>query len=426
MNVRRAILVILDGLRRDLISPETTPHVAAFAAQAEQFSDYSTVFPSCTRVVSASLATGCLPAHHGLQGNTMVLVEDGRLVRHDAGRPDFLQHKRRVTGRSLGVPTLAERLREHGGAVIFSNVSPGAAYAHDPDGHGRIYHRAGSFGRGRTPLPEAEQLRVSLDVAGDRAMTERFIAETVLAAGRPALTLMWLGEPDSSQHALPLGSPEHLAVLTEADRNAKRVMDAVAQLPDREDVLFLLGSDHGHQTVSGVIHIEAELVAAGLKESLDSDEVVVASNGTSALIYLHPDAAAREAAIASFLAGQDWAGTVLTRAELHRIGQSTDNGLACAVSMRETEAPNAFGIVGTSFAAKRSEGKEDVIGAGQHGGLGAAEQSPFLMISGPGFLAGAERSKAASVIDIAPTILAHLGLPGSGTDGNALQRGGCG
>jgi arylsulfatase A-like enzyme len=424
--MRRAILVILDGLRRDLIGPETTPHLAAFAACAEQFSSYGTVFPSCTRVVSASLATGCLPARHGLQGNTLVLVEDGRLVRHDAGRPDFLQHKRRVTGRSLAVPTLAERLREHGGAVIFSNVSPGAAYAHDPDGHGRVYHRAGSFGRDRTPLPDAEQLRVTLDVAGDRAMTERFIAEAVLAPIPPALALMWLGEPDSSQHALPLGSPEHLAVLNEADRNAKRVMDAVARLPDGEDVLFLLGSDHGHQTVSGVIHIEAELVAAGLKQSLESDDVVVASNGTSALIYLHTSVVGREAEIASFLAGRDWAGTVLTKPELHRVGQSADNGLACAVAMRATEAPNAFGIVGTSFAAQRSEGKEDVIGAGQHGGLGTAEQSPFLMISGPGFLAGAVRSEAASVIDIAPTILAHLGLPGSGTDGNALQRGGRG
>lgn len=424
--MRRAILVILDGLRRDLVGLETTPHLAAFAAQAEQFSAYGTVFPSCTRVVSASLATGCLPARHGLQGNTMALVENGRLVSHDAGRPDFLEHKRRITGRSLAVPTLAERLREHGGAVIFSNVSPGAAYAHDPDGHGHIYHRAGSFGRARIPLPEAEQLRVTLDVAGDRAMTDRFISEAVLAPNPPALAVMWLGEPDSSQHALPLGSPEHLAILKDSDCNAKRVMDAVAQLPANDDVLFLLGSDHGHQTVSSIIHIEAELVAAGLKESLDSDDIVVASNGTSALIYLHPSVAEREATITSFLADQHWAGLVVPKAELHRVGQSVDNGLVCAVAMRATDAPNAYGIIGTSFAAKRSEGKEDVVGAGQHGGLGTAEQSPFLMISGPGFVSGAVRTDAASVIDIAPTILAHLELPDSGMDGNALQRGGHG
>src|ERR1700761_5525478 len=120
-----------------------------FSRQAESFADYRTVFPSCTRVVSASIATGCFPARHGLQGNSMALVEDGVLVAHDAGKPDFLQHKRKVTGCSLAVPTLAERLAPHGGAIVFSNVSPGAAYAHDPDGHGHVYHRAGAFGPGR-------------------------------------------------------------------------------------------------------------------------------------------------------------------------------------------------------------------------------------------------------------------------------------
>jgi arylsulfatase A-like enzyme len=420
--MRRAILVILDGLRRDLISPETTPHLAAFAQRSEQFAVYRTVFPSCTRVVSASLATGCYPARHGLQGNTMALMEGGRLVRHDAGNPEFLQHKRRVTGRSLAVPTLAERVRHDGGAVIFNNVSPGAAYAHDPDGHGRVYHRAGSFGPGRIPVADADQLRVTLDVAGDRAMTERFIAEAVLTpADVPAFAVLWLGEPDASQHAIPLGSPAHLAVLEQADRNAKRVMDAVAGMPDRDDVLLLVGSDHGHQTVEGVVDIEAELVVAELKESPDSIDVVVASNGTSALIYLHPDFAGREPKIATFLAGRDWAGTIVARSELASIGHTSDHGLAFAVSMRSSNAPNAFGIHGTSLAARRAGDKADVIGAGQHGGLGSGEQSPFLMIAGAGFGTGTVRTDPACVIDIAPTVLTHLRLPVSGMDGRLLQ-----
>jgi arylsulfatase A-like enzyme len=420
--MRRAILVTLDGLRRDLISPETTPHLAAFAEQSEQFASYRTVFPSCTRVVSASLATGCYPARHGLQGNTMALMEHGRLVLHDAGHPDFLQHKRRATGRSLAVPTLAERLRNDGGAVIFSNVSPGAAYAHDPDGHGRVYHRAGSFGLGRLPLPDAEQLRVTLDVQGDRAMTERFINEAVLVSSEaPALAVLWLGEPDATQHALPLGSPDHLAVLKQADLNARRVMDAVASLPDHDQVLLLIGSDHGHQTVADVIHIEDELTKTGLKESLESGDVVVASNGTSALIYLHPDIASREPLIGNFLKSRDWAGTVLSATELSAVGQSPDHGLAFAVSMRATDEPNSYGVPGTSVAAKRTEGKADTIGGGQHGGLGTAEQSPFLMIAGHGFGVNTVRTSPACVIDIAPTVLTHLGLPVSGMDGSPLQ-----
>ena len=53
---------------------------------------------------------------------------------------------------------------------------------------------------------------------------------------------------------MPLGSPEHLAVLRQADANAARVIEAVDRLRDKgDDVLLIACSDHGHQTVSHVI-----------------------------------------------------------------------------------------------------------------------------------------------------------------------------
>jgi arylsulfatase A-like enzyme len=420
--MRRVVIVTLDGLRRDMISEQTTPNLVAFAREAERFEEYRTVFPSCTRVVSASLATGCYPARHGLQGNSVALMEAGRLVLRDAGDPDFLQLKRRVTGQSLAMPTLAERLKDVGGAIVFSNVSPGAAYAHDPDGHGYVYHRAGSFGPGRVPVEPADRLDVTLDVDGDRRMTGRFIEE-VLHRRKPALGVLWLGEPDHIQHEAPLGSPEHLAVLAAADAHAGLVIEAVTRLRDGgEDILLVIGSDHGHQSVTGVIDIDAELVAAGLKRGANSDEVVAVSNGTSALIYVHPDQAALMPRIRAFLDASEWAGEVFSAHDLDRVGQKPEGGLAFAVSMRASDAPNAFGVPGTSLAARPAMGKSDRLGCGQHGGLGAFEQSPFLMVSGSGFAPGVSRSGSARVIDIAPTVLTHLGLPASEMDGDALQR----
>lgn len=422
--MRRVVIVTLDGLRRDMISKEVTPNLVAFARQAESFPDYRTVFPSCTRVVSASLATGCHPARHGLQGNSVALMEDGKLVLRDAGQPDFLQHKRRLTGQSLAMPTLAERLKDDGGAIVFSNVSPGAAYAHDPDGHGHVYHRAGSFGPERVPVPAGEQLDVTLDAAGDRAMTERFIDE-VLCQRRPALGVLWLGEPDHIQHEAPLGSPEHLAVLTQADIHAGLVIDAVDKLRAAgDDILLLIGSDHGHQTVTGVVDIDAELIAAGLKADHGSGDVMAVSNGTSALIYVHPDHAAAIRRIRVLLETSDWAGEIFGPDDLHRVGQGSTSGLAFAVSMRATEEPNAFGIPGTSLVAKPATGKPDRLGCGQHGGLAAYEQAPFLLASGAGFAPGAMRQEAAGIIDIAPTVLAHLRLASLGMDGNSLQKAG--
>jgi hypothetical protein len=420
--MRRTVLVTLDGLRRDQITPETTPNLMAFSRQAENFADYRTVFPSCTRVVSASIATGCFPARHELQGNSMVLVENGVLVPHDAGRPDFLQHKRKVTGRSLAVPTLAERLSTSGGAMVFSNVSPGAAYAHDPDGYGHVYHRAGSFGPGRVPVAEAGELRVQPDLTGDRMMTERFIRE-VLFERRPALGVLWLGDPDATQHNHPLGSAEYLEALKQSDLRAREVMEAVQiRRAAGDDILLIIGSDHGHQTVTGVIDIEHDLVAAGLKESELSRDIVLSSNGTSALIYVHPDCADRIPALGAHLDRADWAGRVVPAGDLHLIGQAAHQHLAFAVSMRSSDEPNAHGVRGTSLVAKPASGKADRLGCGQHGGFGAYEQMPFLMISGNGFLPASVRRSKSSVVDIAPTIMAHLEQPADGTDGKALQR----
>jgi predicted AlkP superfamily pyrophosphatase or phosphodiesterase len=116
--MRRAIILVLDGLRRDMISEDLTPTLVRHARSAETFTQHRSVFPSATRVVSSTVATGCYPARHELAGNSLVLIEAGRLVKHDAGHPDFLQHKRRLTGRSLAMPTMAERLRDRGGAII--------------------------------------------------------------------------------------------------------------------------------------------------------------------------------------------------------------------------------------------------------------------------------------------------------------------
>jgi hypothetical protein len=44
------------------------------------------------------------------------------------------------------------------------------------------------------------------------------------------------------------------------------------------------------------------------------------------------------------------------------------------------------------------------------------------MISGSGFATGQVRNDRAAVVDIAPTMLTHLGLLAEGMGGTALQR----
>ncbi len=74
--MKRAVLVVCDGLRADMITPELTPNLARLAGESQIFASHRGVFPSTTRVTSASIATGCLPAKHGLEGNVVALDDD--------------------------------------------------------------------------------------------------------------------------------------------------------------------------------------------------------------------------------------------------------------------------------------------------------------------------------------------------------------
>jgi arylsulfatase A-like enzyme len=200
------------------------------------------------------------------------------------------------------------------------------------------------------------------------------------------------------------------------------VVEAVDRLRDKgDDVLLIACSDHGHQTVSRVVDIEAELVAAGLKASRESGDVVTPTSGTSTLVYVHPEHAARTDAIGAFLASRDWVDRVVPAVDLATVGQAPRHGLAFAISLKSDNEPNAFGVRGRSYESKPVPGKATHLHCGQHGGLARYEQMPFLMIDGAGFTAGAVSAAPTSPIDIAPTILTHLQLPAEGMDGRGLQ-----
>lgn len=420
---QRVVVVVLDGLRRDMVRGDTTPALSAFASAATSFAAHRSMFPSATRVVSACFATGCPPARHGLLGNSVALMEDDVLVGHDVGRPDFMDHLRAQRGYSLAVPTMAERLAQVGReAMVFSNVSPGAARAHDPDGHGWVLHRAWAHGPGLRRLEGEEAVaEVTLDAAGDERLTEAFL-HRALGGREAALAVLWLGEPDATQHAVPLGAPAAMQAIAAADARFAQVRDAVAaRRAAGEDILLVACSDHGHQTVHAVVDIEAEFVVAGLKRDAADAGLLSVANGTAALVYLHPDRAAQAEAVLKFLATRPWAGAVFSGAALAEIGHAPRDHLLCAVAMATEDLPNEHGVPGLGYAAKPAIGKPDRLGCGQHGGLGMAEQMPFLMIEGAGFAAGSTRAAPSSPIDLAPTILRHLRLAADGCDGTALQ-----
>lgn len=420
----KSVLVVCDSLRRDLITPEHAPYLSALMARSCQFTAARSVFPSTTRTSSASIATGCQPARHGLLGNTMVLAEADGLRCRSVGHPDFRERLRAATGATLRVPTLAQRVAAHGvagGALIMSNVSAGAAYFHDPEGHGEVHHRAGSYGPGRAPITGEAALKIESGMAGDALMTQRF-CERLLGAEAPAAATLWLSEPDHSGHGHALGSPAHLRGIAHADRCVVQVAQAVKQLRARgADMLLTVASDHGMETVAGVVPVAQRLVEAGLKDSDDSRDVVVAPNGTAFVLGVAAEAAGRIPRIAAWLRAQPWCGAVWHGDALAELGLPLgDPRCAVAATMAHDDSPNPHGVRGQSWIADDPEEHKDYLGCGQHGGLGPFEQSPFLMLDGGGFASARRSAHPASLIDLAPTFLRHLGLPHDGMDGAPL------
>lgn len=414
---RRAVFVCCDGLGRDWVRRETTPVLHDLGRNSLWCDAHTAVFPSVTRVSAASVSTGCLPGRHGLHGNRMGLLERGRIVVRDVGHPDFRTHMRRATGRTLLVPSLAERVAGVGGFIAFSNVSPGAAYFLDPDHFGYVYHRAGSYAPNGEPIASADALDVSHDLAGDWAMTQRFCAE-VLGDRRPTAAILWLANPDLTLHGVPLGSPGHHDALRQTERCVLEVFRTIEGLRDGgEEILLLVGSDHGQETIGACIDLSVWLVAHGLGGELEAGEVAVAGQGTAALLYATDRGRGRLLGVLDEMRSAPWADEIVVEGDLARRGHAARGGVVAAVNMARQDNTNAYGIRGRRYVAAEPD-KPAAIGSGQHGGWGTDETRPFL-IANDGRSSGTA-GRPTSLVDIAPTIVRFLGLPVEGFDGAPL------
>jgi hypothetical protein len=174
------------------------------------------------------------------------------------------------------------------------------------------------------------------------------------------------------------------------------------------------------ETVAETIDLDGLLLDAGLKDAAASSDIVVAPNGTSALLYFADPAGALVAEVARFLETQEWVGRSFVGPGLAAAGLPTGSPMQIAVTLKPDDRTNPHGVPGHSHVVRDALEPKDATGFGQHGGLGKNEQSPFLFVAGGSFATGPRLGRT-SLIDIAPTVLRHLGLSATGMDGQALS-----
>jgi hypothetical protein len=160
------------------------------------------------------------------------------------------------------------------------------------------------------------------------------------------------------------------------------------------------------------------MIEARLKAGPDSTDLVVAPQGGSGLVYLAD--ASRTVEVAAWLRAQPYIEAVFAGEELRAIGQAPEVGLCIAFAMKTSDAANELGVPGIMSVCTSEAKPGKPKGHGSHGGMGRYETHPFQMIGGGGFAPGTVETGISRLIDIAPTILRHLGLPRDGMDGLAL------
>lgn len=420
----RFVIVVLDGLRPDLVTAATMPHLAALRDAGTSFANARSVFPSETRVATSSLVTGCRPGAHGLVANTMFVPSV--TTQHKLRTNQIADLALLGQGSSpLTRPTLGERLASSGRALaVVSTGTAGSAVLSHPladtlGGFRWNVHtqegRAAALVRerfGETPapgIPNAARIAFGADV----------LTRYVLPELQPEIALLWCSEPDITFHAHGVGSVPARAALRLADNVVGKMVAWHADQPDAAEIGLIVLSDHGHVTGSARIGVVAALRGGGfdVADGFDAGELVV-TGGAAPGFYLSNPARASE--LENFWRRQEWAGPLLAKNSLplQMFGSSHARSPDMIGLFRGSEASDALGVPGSA-----SYDAADVpVGGGMHGGLHRRELSTVLVMSGGPFRRGAVVGSYADLADVTPTLLHLLGLDPGYMDGRILAE----
>ena len=439
---RQVVVLVWDGMRPDFVSAEITPNLSQLAGRGVFFAHHHPVYLSATEVNGAALATGAYPSHSGLIANTDFRPAIDPAEPVDTGKPSIIRQGDEVSdGHLLALPTVAEILHAHGLSTVIAG-SKGVALLHDrgrrsdgPESSPVLFQgailppsRAATLSAlGAFPVVAADESKTAQD-----AWTTGALLSALWKNGVPPCTLLWLAEPDASQHAAGPGSAQALAAIKSSDANLGRVLAELDRRGLRATTDVLMVSDHGFSTIGRKVDVAAALAAAGfdarrkLPGGLQPGSVLVVANGGSTLLYVggHDPAVCRR--LGEFLQRQDWTGVIFSREPqegafpLATAHIDAPGAPDLVVSLRWTADKSATGVPGLQV----SDLTPGTAKAGNHASLSRYDMHNTLVAAGPDFRPGVTDPLPSANTDLAPTILWLLGFKSEAArmDGRVLAE----
>jgi hypothetical protein len=447
MSSKSLVLIVIDGLTpsvfEDAVERGRTPALAFLAAQGRYRRALST-FPSLTPVCASSIATGAHPDVHRIPHLVWYDRRERRLVEYGSSlgavvaagtRRSIVDTIFNMNGRHLGseAVTVFEALDDAGLVTAAVNFT---CY------RGRTEHRATLPGVGRRARGPRRFFYYNLfesDVTGAPLSVRRRSAGTIddyaAAVGRWLVTrdgfdflVYYLSDYDYASHAL--GPDGAAAKLADADAAVGSLMEAAGgwdDFLDRYDVL--LCSDHGQTAVGRALPLETAYAGLRLfrRSGLDRPDVAVTASNRAGQVYRLPPCSEPTRALAERLDGHEAVDVALFLEEgdavARRAGEELrfrrdgdgwrTEGEAAALDHPDglsrawaaLHNPNAGDVLVSAadgFEFTDLGGKHHA-GGGSHGSLSAGDSEVPMLAVGLDSL-------PASIIEVAPAVLAHVGV----------------
>lgn len=424
----KTLIVFFDGLRPDYITEAQMPRLFAFKKSAALGTQHHSVFPTVTRVNSASYATGSYPGTHGILGNAVYFPKVKPNAAIGTSYGDLMKVAESESGKLLTAQSLGEVLTEAGESMmVFSSGTSGQAFLQNHKvGNGAIINPI-------LILPESKKAAIIADLGAapeeeNKNGRHQWITDALFKYGLqengPLVNAIWYSDPDGAAHEHGMGSAEAVASLRFVDSQFGRILDSLTARELKEKCNIIVSTDHGFVTHTGKVGLTDFLIEKKLKQNTESDDVVVAEGA----IYVKDHDKDKIQRIVEALHGEEWVGAVFTKSAKKGDTKGWVSGTLSLDVIHYSHPARAGDIlVAMNWNDQRNDkgyaGSDFSRGVAGHGGSSPYEINILLMVNGSDFQDGFVSKLPTSNIDIAPTVLALYDLPlPASMDGRVIKE----
>ena len=449
-SARHVVMVVWDGMRPDFVTKENTPTLWRLAGEGVTFRNHHAVYPSATNVNGTALVTGVYPDHNGVIANHQYRPEIDPKRSIDVETPEAVQKGDELSGgKYISVPTITELVQRAGGRTAIAAAktvgllldrqareawsSQPIFRRHDADATGVTFFAGKSLPTSAL-LPITDTLgpfpskHLQQDTWTTNAMKDFFWKLSI-----PAFSILWLGEPDLTEHETAPGAPPALTAIKSADQNLASLLSALDQKQVRKTTDVFVVSDHGFSTIERSVDLRRILNDAGFAAKTEfsdepkAGEIMLTGNGGSVLFYVIGHDAMVTHRLVEFLQQSDFAGVIFTKEPLDgtfALDQAkidppeAGNAPDVVMAFRWNDSKNQFGVPGMIDADWQR-----AAGEGTHATLSRFDMHNMLIAAGPDFRHGQIDDLPTGNVDLAPAILRILGItPSQKMDGRILSE----